>query len=331
MANCMNPELSILVITYNEEEYVAETLEKILSQKVNFEYEILCHDDASTDRTQEIIMEYQKLYPNKIIPIFQSDNKMQKGHQIVVEYCYPMARGKYIAYCDGDDYWSDENKLQMQYDFLESNKEYTLCLHDFDFLDVESGKRYPSKCGSNDRDMMVEEFILWDSQKIPQLGTSMFRTKLAKERPELFIKIGGGKNSLRPISDHPLYIYLALQGKVKYFGKNMSVWRRRGAKSWGVTSDKERIIQFNLDKIAFFEELNKITQFRYKECIEKAIERCLFTISWLNMDFYKAKKYVKSMDRGWVFNTVLNIMSFCPRLSKKLLKYRKQIKNKLKE
>lgn len=321
------PELSIVVVAYNEEEYIEETLEKIIAQKTNFEYEVLCHDDASTDRTQEIIMEFVKKYPDIIIPIFQKDNKMQKGHQVIFEYCYPKARGKYIAYCDGDDYWSDVNKLQRQYDFLESHEDYTLCLHNFDFLEVENGNRYTSNCGQKDRDMKIEEFILWDAQRIPQLGTSMFRTTLAKERPELFVKIGGGKKSLRPISDYPLYIYLALNGKVRYLADSMSIWRRRGFQSWGITKEWERINQFNLDKIAFLKELNQLTAFRNNEIIQKVINRCLFINAWNRMDFKEASKFSSDMDRGWGYEKTIFLMSLFPGIAKKLLEYKRRNRN----
>lgn len=318
----MKPEISVIVVAYNEKEYIAETLESIMAQKTNFKFEILCHDDASTDGTQDVILEYQRRFPDIVVPILQKENKMQNGHQIVVEYCYPKARGRYIAYCDGDDYWVNDNKLQKQYDFMESNKDYVMCLHNFDFLDVESGRFSSSGCGTKDRDMQVEEFILWDSMKVPQIGTSIFRADLAKERPELFIKIGGGSNSLRPISDQPLYIYLALHGKVKYFADVMSIWRRRGVESWGGTKEKNKHVQFNLDKISFLKELDRFTSYKYKLPIQKAIERCKFTIAWTIRDFKQAKRYAKSMDKSIVFLILINIMSIVPNISKHLLEYK---------
>lgn len=121
--------LSVNTMTYNHEKYIAQCIEGILMQKTNFAFELLIHDDASTDNTAAIIKEYEKKYPNIIKPIYQTENKWSKGIKISATYQYPRAKGKYIAVCEGDDYWIDENKLQMQVDFLENNPEYTMCFH----------------------------------------------------------------------------------------------------------------------------------------------------------------------------------------------------------
>ena len=119
--------LSINTMTYNHEKYIAQCIEGILMQKTNFAFELLIHDDASTNNTAAIIKEYEKKYPNIIKPIYQTENKWSKGIKISATYQYPRAKGKYIAVCEGDDYWIDENKLQMQVDFLENNPEYGMC------------------------------------------------------------------------------------------------------------------------------------------------------------------------------------------------------------
>ena len=108
------PLVSVICLCFNEELYIKQALESILDQKTNFTFEIICHDDASTDGTSNIIQEYAEKYPDKIVPILQEDNKVSKGEQIILKYIYPVSRGKYMAYCDGDDYWTDKNKLQKQ-------------------------------------------------------------------------------------------------------------------------------------------------------------------------------------------------------------------------
>lgn len=123
--------LSVNTMTYNHEKYIAQCIEGILMQKTNFAFELLIHDDASTDNTAAIIKEYEKKYPNIIKPIYQTENKWSKGIKISATYQYPRAKGKYIAVCEGDDYWIDENKLQMQVDFLENNPEYGMCYTNF--------------------------------------------------------------------------------------------------------------------------------------------------------------------------------------------------------
>ena len=125
-----NPLVSISCITYNHASYIRECLDGFLMQQCDFKFEVLIHDDASTDSTQEIIKEYQQKYPDIIKPIFQKVNQWSQGVRgMNATYNYSRAKGKYIALCEGDDYWTDPLKLQKQVDFLEENKEYVACQH----------------------------------------------------------------------------------------------------------------------------------------------------------------------------------------------------------
>lgn len=121
------PLISINVITYNHAPYIRQCLESILMQKTNFTFEILIHDDASTDGTADIIREYEALYPDIVKPVYQTENRYSKGLSISRLYQYPRIKGKYIALCEGDDYWIDPLKLQKQVDFLEQNTDYSIC------------------------------------------------------------------------------------------------------------------------------------------------------------------------------------------------------------
>ena len=117
------PLVSISCITYNHEPYIVQALNGFLMQKTSFPFEVLIHDDASTDRTADIIREYEKKFPKIIKPIYQKENQYSKGNRaILASFVYPRAKGKYIALCEGDDYWIDENKLQQQYEDLCSKK-----------------------------------------------------------------------------------------------------------------------------------------------------------------------------------------------------------------
>jgi len=114
-----------------------------LMQKTTFAFEILIHDDASTDGTQEIIREYEAKYPDIIKPIYQTENQYSKGINISISYNLPRTKGKYIAFCEGDDYWTDKDKLQKQVDFLENHSEYSLCSHRFKVYNIEEAKYEP--------------------------------------------------------------------------------------------------------------------------------------------------------------------------------------------
>ena len=121
--------VSIWCLAYNHEKYIRTALEGFVMQKTNFKYEIIIHDDASTDRTTEIIKEYELKYPDIIKPIYSKENKYSKGADRIHSELLKKSNGRYIAYCEGDDYWIDENKLQTQVNILESNNDVVLCTH----------------------------------------------------------------------------------------------------------------------------------------------------------------------------------------------------------
>ena len=122
------PLVSICCITYNHKEYIRECLEGFLMQKTNFPFEILIHDDASTDGTIDIIKEYQTKYPDIIKPYFEIENCYSQGKSFTVSN-YSRVQGKYVALCEGDDYWIDPKKLQKQVDFLEAHPHFSAYFH----------------------------------------------------------------------------------------------------------------------------------------------------------------------------------------------------------
>ena len=121
------PHVSIFCITYNHKAFIRDAIEGFLSQKTTFPVEILVHDDASLDQTPEIIAEFEKKYPKLIIPIYQSENQLSKGYDPLIEFLIPRARGKYVAICEGDDYWLDPLKLQKQVEIFSQYPDTVIC------------------------------------------------------------------------------------------------------------------------------------------------------------------------------------------------------------
>ena len=116
------PIVSICCITFNHARYIRACLDGFIMQKTNFSFEVLINDDCSTDGTIDILKEYSERYPNIIKPIFHDENQYSKGiRRILATFVYPKVKGKYVALCEGDDYWTDPLKLQKEVDFLESN------------------------------------------------------------------------------------------------------------------------------------------------------------------------------------------------------------------
>ncbi|MEG1775696.1 MAG: glycosyltransferase [Clostridia bacterium] len=119
--------VSICCAAYNQAAFIAQTLDSFLAQETNFPIEILIHDDASTDGTAQIIRRYAQAHPQIIKPLFQIENQYSRGVAIDPTFNYRRAQGKYIALCEGDDFWCDAGKLQRQVDAMEAHPEYTFC------------------------------------------------------------------------------------------------------------------------------------------------------------------------------------------------------------
>lgn len=122
-------KVSVFCLAYNHEKYIRHTLDGFVGQITNFRYEVIIHDDASSDQTLSIIREYEKKYPDLIKVIAEKENQYSKGIDILESIIYPNLKGEYIALCEGDDYWNDSGKLQKQFDALERHRECSLSTH----------------------------------------------------------------------------------------------------------------------------------------------------------------------------------------------------------
>lgn len=134
------PVVSVLCNAYNHEKYVGQCLDRALMQETNFPFEIVVHDDASTDSTADIIKKYHKKYPGIIRPILQQEN-IYSRLDAFFDAIYLSCKGEYIATCECDDYWTKKNKLQMQYDFLSRHKDYVACGHLTKTMNCQSHKK----------------------------------------------------------------------------------------------------------------------------------------------------------------------------------------------
>ena len=121
--------VSIRCIAYNQEKYIRDCLEGFVMQQTNFKFEAIVHNDASTDGTAAIIKEYAEKYPDIIKPILETENQYSKHDGSLQRIMAEVCKGRYVAFCEGDDYWTDPLKLQKQVDFLESHPDYSLCFH----------------------------------------------------------------------------------------------------------------------------------------------------------------------------------------------------------
>lgn len=211
--------VSICSISYNHAPYIRKCLDSFLMQKTNFAFEVLIHDDASTDGTEEIIRGYEIRYPQMIKPLYEKENQWVKGRRGSAIFNFPRAQGKYIALCEGDDYWTDPYKLQKQVDFLESNPEYVLVHTDAD--------QHYSKTDKTIRAFNLTKKITFPEDNIYELilksryniftCTTLFRTEFIKNLDFNMKSFLSG--------DTYLWLELARKGKFKYLNESTAVKR----------------------------------------------------------------------------------------------------------
>lgn len=221
--------VSISCITYNQAHFIRQCLDGFLMQKTTFSFEVLIHDDASTDGTAEIIREYESKYPDIIKPLYEKENQWTKGRRGSAVFNYPRAKGKYIALCEGDDYWIDELKLQTQFDFMEKHPECTMCFHNAIIENNLKNKatNYPQ---IEDREYSSNELF---SNWIVPTASMFFRKSF------LDFEILTNKNIL---NSDIIYVLLAAdKGKVYGSSKKMSTYRiHEGGVTWNPAMNFER-------------------------------------------------------------------------------------------
>lgn len=220
-----SPMVTISCITYNHEKYISKAIESFLMQKTDFPFEIVIHDDASTDKTPDIIRSYQKKYPNKIKTVLQTENQYSQGtKRIAATFIWPIARGKYIASCEGDDYWNDPYKLQRQIKFMEDNPDCILCLHatKINYQEAYRGDaiRRPNE---GNKYFDIEEVIIRGAH-IGHTSSQLFRSEVTKQLPAWYFE--------SPTGDTPLKLICATKGNIYYIDKIMSVHRKGLPSSW---------------------------------------------------------------------------------------------------
>jgi glycosyltransferase involved in cell wall biosynthesis len=207
----MAPVVSVCIITYNHELYIRQALDSVLVQKVNFPWEIIIADDCSTDKTREILYEYKEKHPDLIRLILQEKNTRARKNYIDL---VNSATGKYIAYLEGDDYWTDPLKLQKQFDFMELNPGFSMCYHKIKWVWTYASDWHPDKESNVDD---PPESTVYDVLNRGWFirSCSMFYKNF--RLPKGFDKLHVG--------DYPLHVLLADKGNIGFLDETMGVYR----------------------------------------------------------------------------------------------------------
>jgi len=259
-----NCKVSVICITYNQIKYLPAAIESMLSQKTNFDYEIIIHDDVSTDGTREYIKALADKYPERIRTVLEEENQYSKGTDFFEYMIQNMARGQYIAACEGDDFWIDNNKLQIQYDAMEEHPECDMCSC-WGCTVTEDGSEEvsPIRPIVHDGILPVEDVILGGGQYL--VTASLFFRKSMYDNMLPFEKV-------IPL-DYAQQIKGALRGGIYYIDRKMAVYRRYAQGSWtnDVLKSKERLrVQWDKEKHLLC-ALDDDTNGKYHEVIQKRL------------------------------------------------------------
>lgn len=300
-------DVSISCLAYNHEAFIQQALDGFLSQKTNYSYEILIHDDASTDGTAEIIRQYHGAYPDRIRPIFQKENQYKKRPLggIRWNFHFPVANGKYIAFCDGDDYWSDTGKLQQQVDLLESDPSLSLCFHSYKVSDA--GSVTTRGVWSQPR-MSINEYARITSgvQTLTVVARNIFRD------------IAVPSDILRSVTgSYFLFMLSALHGDFAYIDKPMAVYRVHPGGVWSGKNYCERGWMQLSNKVAmtqFFIGDSEIYGVLRRSYVRSALQHAIRT-AWLG-EIYEASRFLRA---SFQFGVSPEHFLYFPRMARRKL------------
>jgi len=223
-------KLSVCCISYNHGKFIAKALDGFLSQKTNFDFNIVIADDCSTDDTAAVLQDYSEKYPGKITLIINDKNI---GMMANLAKAYNACTAPYIAFCEGDDYWTDPLKLQKQVDFLEANPDFVQVFHNAMVITTDASREPYLLCTQDQGELCETKDLLQIGNIIPTCS-NVFRRSIMKEIPDWVSSLA--------MADWPVNIVLSQKGKVKYLNEVMAVYRIHAGGVWSATTAVKKCI-----------------------------------------------------------------------------------------
>lgn len=299
-----NIKVTVFCLAYNHEKYIRKALEGFVNQKTDFKYEVLIHDDASTDGTAQIIQEYEERYPEIIKAIYQKQNQHSQGVKITRTYLLPKSRGEFVAFCEGDDYWIDNSKLQKQYDVMTRNSSVLFCAHKVQCVNEDNSYNTrvipDNRCGLQESCLLNQESF---SDLLFIKGSYCFQTSSYFLRKDLYIK---AENLASFFNGDQTLLYTALRyGDVYYLNEIMSNRRLMTIGNFHqrfLLWEEDRKIEHYLKKIRgniFFDDL---TEGKYRKKILYQNYLFLMSISLKYKKDKKIKQFFKDFRKKNKFN-----------------------------
>jgi len=263
-------KVSVLIVVYNQERYIRQTIASVLMQDVNFDYEIVIGEDASTDDTRKIVLELEQQHPERIRVLLRDATDAARdraaglgGKSNFVQGLYA-CRGEYVALLDGDDYWTDPLKLQKQVDFLDNNPDFAMSCHNVAMLYEDGSKELENLFPSGQKEIASLEDLLFGN--FIQSCTVVFRRGLFADFPEWFYTL--------KIGDWPVHIFNAERGLIKYFPESMAVYRVHEKGFWSGWTSVDR----GLEVIKMLGHIDAHLGFKYRKQIRASQANCFWDI-----------------------------------------------------
>lgn len=257
------PLVSVSLVAYNQGAYIREAIESCLMQRVDFNYEIIIHDDASSDNTPEIIQAYANEYPGIIIPILQTENQFSKGIEINAKIIIPQARGEYIAFLEADDYWIDPHKLQTQVDLMEADSDTAMCF-------TATKRIFPSDSKEPKINRYRNHDAICSIKDVIRLGGSLVDMGSAVVRRSVFEHVPDWYYFLQTW-DQNIPLLSLIYGKIQYLDSVTAVYRYFLAGSWtrkNVMDHQQRKIN-RKKSIKVVDGFDRDTNYKYHKYVRR--------------------------------------------------------------
>lgn len=309
------PLVSVCCDTYNQAPYIGKALDSILMQKTAFPFEVIVHDDASTDGTADVVRAYAARYPDTVRAVLRETNRFSVDPKILEHCVFPLARGKYVAILEGDDYWTDANKLQKQVDYMEAHENCTLLFHAAELVDRDGRRLGWQRPYPTSRAVPTEDVIRGMGGFCPT-ASLMTRAALAKGRAPFCDMVS--------VDDCPLQLFFASRGDTYYMQEAMCAYRVEAPGSWTLAQKRESVekrVALQESLIRMHEAFDADTGGRWHGAVADAITTDRFEILWLNRDLIGMRRpEYRALYRKLPLRTRagLYVKTYCPRLYARL-------------
>lgn len=263
--------VTVYCLTFNHAPYIGQTLQGFLDQEVDFPVHIIVHDDASTDGTQDVIKEYVSKNPELFTVILQSENQYSKRTDIYKTYIVSEIKTEYVCICEGDDYWSDPNKLKLQYEYMQAHPECSMCVHNTDRVNADGVcLQNPFSTLTEDRDYDADQVIASGGGVLFHTSSFMYRHKYRQAMPDCYY--------ISHVGDYPLAMHMSTCGHIHYIGRIMSMYRVDTPGSWTqrVVADPEKHIRHLNNVIEMLQRADDTTMRRYHAAFQEAINKNIY-------------------------------------------------------